>query len=162
MREISREISREICAHRPRAERYLGTYIVYTLLASAQNIVRRTGIGTPSLRPGFPQGKFQGAERGVLISPMNFPKRSVGPSSWGWWARRTERRRNFYYIPTITKCRQIVYTQATHLLTIIKVLIFSAFPDLTPLTNFISLVPWLALKKIPAWGPKLSPYLHST
>jgi hypothetical protein len=59
-----REISREICAHRPRAERYLGIYIVYTLLASAQNIVRRTDIGTPSLRPGF-------------------PKRSVGPSSWG-------------------------------------------------------------------------------
>jgi hypothetical protein len=30
---------------------------------SALNIVWRTGIGTPSLRPGFPQGKFQGAER---------------------------------------------------------------------------------------------------
>ena len=72
-------------------------YLVYTVLASAQNIVRRAGIGTPSLRPGFPQGKFQGAERGVRISTMNFPKRSVGPSSWCWWARRTEWRRNFIF-----------------------------------------------------------------
>ena len=37
-------------------------YLVYTVLASAQNIVRRAGIGTPSLRPGFPQGKFQDHE----------------------------------------------------------------------------------------------------
>jgi hypothetical protein len=43
-------------------------YIVH--LKILENIVWRTGIGTPSLRPGPPQGKFQGAERGVLISSM--------------------------------------------------------------------------------------------
>ena len=41
--------------------------------SSALNIVLRIGIGIPSLRPGLPQGKFQGAERGVL---MNSPKRT--------------------------------------------------------------------------------------
>ena len=63
----------------PRGHYWYRPKRTYTVLATAQNIVFRTGIGTPSLRPGFPQGKFQGAERGVLISPMNFPK----PSSWG-------------------------------------------------------------------------------